>query len=388
MIAGSAYDGYNTIDPKTGNKRGLEGAATHAVTTAVIVGSLHVIVSGILKGASIAKTAYQESRLVDSAVQAQERAMSKILINRYEQKIVNYKKLLKSGNKAAASRELVKIEQETMKLMANPHAKNLLKYQGGRTTQRYYQYSERKVQEKIKQAFIKKMEKKGWNKFKLKDFRNASSGKTVGMDWDVGLVESQLQTRWINGQASKVIKKNGKYLTVRQWQKEAEKEFQKVYFKQTGYSAEGSFANITSSANKEAFKDLIVLTNPAAASKELADNTARTIKYKADVMINSHSGGLISKTGKLGEASRGMAKEIRTKLIPNIQQSKKSSEFLMDKVRGVDYFNRLEKLLREFGENKISITEAERGVKNLTGKSLTELPAYISTSLKRAIKAK
>ncbi len=388
MIAGSAYDGYQTIDPKTGKKQGFKGAATHALTTAAIMGTLHITVTGIVKSAGIAKAAYQESRLVDSAIQAQERKMSKILINQYEEKIANYKKLLKSGNKVAASQELAKIEQETMKLMANPHAKNILKYQGGTTTQRYYQYSERKIQAKIKQAFIKKMEEKGWSKFKLQEFRNASSGKTVGMDWDVGLVESQLETRWVNGQASKVIKKNGQYFTVKQWQKEAEKEFQKVYYKQTGYSAEGSFANITSSAHKEAFKDLTVLTNPAAASKELADNTARTIKYKADVMIKSHSGGFISKTGKLGEASRGMAKEIRTKLIPNIQQSKNSSEFLLDKASGVDYFNRLEKLLREFGENKISITEAERGVKNLTGKSLTELPVFISTSLKRAIKAK
>ena len=228
------------------------------------------------------------------------------------------------------------------------------------------------------------MRENGWEKFRLKGFRNTASGNSIGMDWDYGLIEDNLKTMVINGNEVKVIMKNGKPMTVRQFQKEGERLFKKAYKLETDFSAEGSFATLTTSANPEAFKDVAILKDPAMAEEDLAGHTAWTVKYKAEHMMSKHSMGFITKVGKLGEACRGLAKEIRTKLIPNLEQSR-NKLYLNDRVA---FMEQLQATLQEFGENHISVVEAERSVRKLTGKSLNELPEYISTSLRKAIEAK
>jgi len=387
MIAGSAYDGYNVVDPRTGKKMGWKGAAQNTAITVALLGVCHVAIKSAAKTCTVAQKAYSKYAF-ESAMTAQEREMSLTMVRQYEAKLLKIEKMAQKGESAAARDQALLMEKETQKLMANPHAKNYLKYNGSPGTQRAYIQYENKVKARVEARFKKMMEEKGWDKFKLKEFRNAASGDSVGMDWDIGLIEDKLKTMTINGKEVKVIMQNGKPMTIEQFQKEGEKLFRKAYHLETGYSAEGSFANLTTSANNEAFKDVAILTDPSRASKELADETARTVKYKADHMLGKHSMGFITRSGKMGEACRGLAKEIRTKLIPNLRQSKDGQKFLLDNLNGVEYFNRLETVLRQFGENRISIVEAERSVRRLTGKSLDELPAFISGSLKNAIQAK
>lgn len=369
MVADSAYDGYNTIDPKTGKKRGLEGAKDHAVFTLNVIGICNLAIKGAAKGCTISSKAFNKVR--DRFIYNQEREMTKTLIKQYEGKIQNFKQLMSKGEAGAAKQEMKLLEEETKKLMANPHAKNILKYNGSKVTTQYYQFCEKKVKEKVVNDFMKRMEAKGWSKFKLKEFRNASSGATVGMDWDIGLVEREGMR----------LTKGGKAASIEQWQKDATKEFNKAYLKQTGYSAEASFANITSSENFEAFEDVALLSNPANAKFEFAESTAKTVYKKADFMLSNHSRGFITQTGKFNETCRGLAKEIKTKLIPNL----KTSKFKLHATKGVDYFSKLQHTLERFGKNEIKITQAEREVKNLTGKSLNELPDLISNSLKGVI---
>ncbi len=369
MVAESAYDGYNTINPETGKKMGLEGAKNHAVFSLVVIGTCHLAIKGVVTSCSVASKAFNKVR--DKLVYDQEREMTKTLIKQYESKIQKFKQLMTKGKTVAAKQEMKMIQEETQKLMANPHAKNILKYNGSKVTNQYYQLCEKKIKEKVVNDFMKRMEAKGWSKFELKEFRNASSGATVGMDWDCGLIEKEGMR----------LTKGGKAASIEQWQKDATKEFNKAYLKQTGYSAEASFANITSSKNFEAFEDVSLLSNPANAKFEFAESTAKTVKAKADFMLGKHSRGFITKAGKYNEACRGMAKEIRTKLIPNL----KTSRFKLHATKGVEYFSKLQNTLERFGKNEIGITRAEREVKNLTGKSLNELPDLISNSLKGVI---
>ena len=387
MIAGSAYDGYNAVDPRTGKKMRWKGAAKNTAITLALLGVCHVAIKGAVKTCTVAKEAYSKYAF-ESAITAQEREMSLAMVNQYEAKLLKMEKLVQRGETAAAKEEAILLEKETQKLMANPHAKNYLKYNGSPATQRTYIQYENKVKARVEKRFKKMMEENGWENFELKEFRNAASGDSAGMDWDIGLIEDKLKKMTINGKEVKVIMRNGRPMTLKQFQKEGEKLFRKAYHLETGYSAEGSFANLTTTAHNEAFKDVAILTDPSRASKELADETSKTVKYKADHMLGKHSMGFITKAGKMGEACRGLAKEIRTKLIPNLRQSQNSQKFLLDNMSGVDYFTRLETVLRRFGENRTNIVEAERSVRRLTGKSLDELPAFISGSLKNAIQAK
>jgi len=387
MIAGSAYDGYNVVDPRTGKKMGWKGAAKNTAITVALLGVCHVAIKGAVKTCTVAEEAYSKYAF-ESAMTVQEREMSITMVNQYEKKLLQMEKLAQRGESAAAREQALLMEKETEKLMANPHAKNYLKYNGSPEIQRAYVQYENKVKARVEARFKKMMEERGWDKFELKEFRNAASGDSVPMDWDIGLIEDKLQTVNIKGKEIKFIMKNGRRMSVKQFQKEGEELFRKAYHLETGYSAEGSFANLTTSAHNEAFKDVAILTDPSRASRELAEETAGTVKYKADHMLGKHSAGFITKAGKMGEACRGLAKEIRTKLIPNLQQWKDGQKALLDNMNGVQYFNRLEAVLREFGENRINIVEAERSVRRLTGKSLDELPAFISGSLKHAIQAK
>ncbi|NOY23093.1 MAG: hypothetical protein GXO70_06250, partial [Acidobacteria bacterium] len=383
MVVGSAYDGYNRIDSKTGKKSGLTGAAENVGITLAILGVCHLGVKAAVKTCSAAQKTYSKYAF-ESALTAQEREMSITMVQRYESKLLKIKKLAQRGEKAAAKEQAALLEAETKKLMANPHAKNYLKYNGSNITQQAYIHYEEKIQKKVIDKFLKRMEAKGWNKFEVQNFRNKASLGSVGMDWDVGLVENNLKSKIINGKEIKVIIKNGKEMTIKQFETEAKKEFGKVYKEVTGYTAEGSFANFTTSVDNEAFRDAAILTDPSKASKKLAKSTAETVKYKADFMVGRHSKGFITKAGKYSEACRGMAKEIRTKIIPNLRQSS-NKLYLQDRI---GYMNRLYRILQNFGENKTGMAEAERQVQKLTGKSLNELSEYISSSLEKTIKAK
>ncbi len=383
MVVGSAYDGYNYIDPKTGKKSGIKGAGKNVVTTLAILGLCHLGIKTATKSCSVAAKTYNKYA-VEGALTAQEREMSINMVKQYETKLQKLERLSKQGDRQALKEYSKVMKKETEKLMANPHAKNYLKYNGSEATQRLYLHYEKRVKAKVASRFKKMMRENGWEKVKLKEFRNAASGNSVGMDWDYGLIEDNLKTMTINGREVKVIMKNGKPMTVRQFQKEGEKLFRKAYHLETGYSAEGSFANLTTTANPEAFKDVAILKDPAMAEKDLAGHTAWTVKYKAEHMMGKHSMGFVTKVGKLGEACRGLAKEIRTKLIPNLEQSQ-NKLYLNDRVA---FMEQLQTTLQAFGENRISVVEAERSVRKLTGKSLNELPEYISTSLRKVIKAK
>jgi hypothetical protein len=383
MVAGSAYDGYNYINPKTGKKEGFAGAAKNVGMTLAILGVCHVGIKAVTKTTSLASNAYKKYAF-ESALTAQEREMSLTLVHRYEQKLAKLEQMVQRGESKAAQKQATLLEKETIKLMANPHAKNYLKYRGAQTTQQMYVRFEKKVRSRVEARFRKVMEEKGWRNLKLKEFRNASSLDSVGMDWDYGLIEDELETAIINGRKVKVLYKNGKPRTIRQFQDEAGEEFKKVYFKETGYSAEGSFATLTTSVNEEAFKDVAILTDASKAAKRYARSTEKTVKYKAEHMMSNKSQGFITRAGKLLEASRGLAKEIRTKLIPNLRQSK-NKLYLNERIA---YMQQLEVVLQDFGENRIDAIAAERAVRNLTGKSLVDLPAYISRSLRKAIIAK
>ena len=385
MVVGSAYDGYNTIDPKTGKKAGIEGAAKHAGKALVLMGVLHAGIKGAVKTATVAEEAYRKYGF-QNALTDKEREMSLSMVKRYEEKIKQIEKLAERGEKDAAKTQSLMLKKETAKLMANPHAKNYLKYHGSEITRRIYLGNEKKIQRRVVERFKHDMQKRGWDKFEVQEFRNAASGDSIGMDWDLGLVEKDLKTIAVNGKEVKVIIKNGKPMTIEQFQNEGRKVFNAAYKKVTGYSAEGSFANLTTSAHAESFADVGILTNPAMADKELAEETANTVKYKAKLMQSEHSAGFVTKVGKIQEDCRGMAKEIKTKLIPNLLQAKNLSAKAYKK--HFSYLDKLEDILGRFGKNEIDVVQAERAVKNLTGKSLTELPEYIGNSVKKAILSK
>ncbi len=384
MVAASAYDGYNTIDPKTGKKIGIKGALSEGGLTLATVGMIHFATTKVINRCSLSKNVYKKYA-IDAAHYEQERKASIKMVKNFEERIKNIEQQLVGGNTLVVKKNAQIMEDDVKKLMASPQAKNYLKYQAPESVQRIYNHYEQKVRNKIIDDFKKRMKKLGWQDFDVKEFRNAKSLNSVGMDWDLGLIEEHLETKVINGIPKKVIKKGGKYLTIEQFQKEAEKEFQKSYKDITGYSAEGSFANLTTSVHKESFRDLEILNDAAKARPEFAKDTAETVRYKAEIMKSARV-GLITKTGKYNEMCRGLGKEIEFKLIPNLKQSKKISKKTLESQ--IKYFTSLKDILMKFGKNEISIVEAEIRVRNLTGESIPDIAKFVSSNLETAIKSK
>ena len=146
------------------------------------------------------------------------------------------------------------------------------------------------------------------------DYRNASSGKSVGMDADWGIDETAKITR------------NGKPVSAYECMLEGQKSWNAKYEKITGQKAELSWENVTSHVHPEAYRNMEILKANGADAKmrdllnrtSLADaqQIADVTRFKADEMLN---GKQFPRLVYVREAARGSAKDLGGKFLPAIE---------------------------------------------------------------------
>ena len=199
---------------------------------------------------------------------------------------------------------------------ADPTAKAILKYEKpySKIGQDFNLELDR-IHTAVKGEFYKDMKAKGFDDFTITAIRNASSGKSVGMDADWGIVE---------GKDVKFMR-NGKRVSVYEVMSEGQKSWNAQYKKTTGQSAEASWENITSHVHPEAYRNMDILkTNGADAymrnllrktSLSDAQQIADVSRFKADEMLNGKD---FPRLVYVREAARGSAKDMTTKFLPAI----------------------------------------------------------------------
>ena len=120
-----------------------------------------------------------------------------------------------------------------------------------------------------------------------------------------------------------MLRRNGKRVSVREWQCEATESWNRIYKKSTGFDAQKSWENQTTHADPEAYRNIEILKYSKEAnnmdeilSKLNASDAQQVfdvVRYKADVML---SGKDFPRLVYVREAARGTAKDMMSKLLP------------------------------------------------------------------------
>jgi len=208
---------------------------------------------------------------------------------------------------AAAERE---VAESVAAINGSWHAKTLLKYGGDEATGQAFVQRVEALYKQVMPDFLGNLKAMGYDTSRLQfeATRNASSAGTVGLDLDLALRQTPGQ----------VITKNGRAVSMATFQHEAQQAYNRAYFARTGYSAEQSLINLTTSAHVEAF------TQGMRGSKDIPmtfESLTRWDRQRAgEVLVAKTSGTPLEGFTQAAEASRAIEKELRLRVIPDLRK--------------------------------------------------------------------
>lgn len=289
------------------------------------------------------------------------------------------KRLADAGASGAPAEEIMRLQAEVREKVAlvngSPHAKNFLKYKGDAGSQKAFNAHLRAVHADVEAKFHANMQAKGWNQPPLKEFRNAASSGTVGMDYDIGL----------DAQMARSISRDGKPGNINEWQQDAQNAWNEAYKASTKLDAEQAWETITTHAHPESYKDMAWLAkNKSGVSKAWGQQGADVTRYKSWHMMNDKS---LDRMTKLQEISRGAAKDMQTKLNPILDKVKPTGKSLTAFNKSREHWNKVRQILTDFGENNIDPITADRRIRELTGgKSIPDVVEDMTYLLEGAVK--
>ena len=220
-------------------------------------------------------------------------------------------------------------------------AKSYLKYDAPPRMGKAYTEVYNDILDDAVSAYKMGMREAGFNDQKIAQYRNASSIDT-GMDADMGVIEAPEIQRVVGSDGKVtykkvvVITKNGKRVPMRVYQEEGSKIMAQAFRKVSGgYSAHGSFVDVTTRVHPESYKDLAWLGLPKAGPHSDLPNVTKKIDQvfgkidpdltpqslgvtltKAEIMFKEHPE--LTPLGSMMENCRGTAKDLDTKFIPMV----------------------------------------------------------------------
>lgn len=283
--------------------------------------------------------------------------------------------LKKAGEAGASAETIAKLQEQIKKaaaaVSADYHAKIYLKYKGDLYAQKAYNANMRAVHAEVEAKFHEKMAQKGWERVKLREFRNASSWDSVGMDYDIG-IDKETANRLI---------KNGKRASPFEWQRDAQKAWDEAYKEVTGTSASRAWETVTTPFHAEAYRDLAWLSlDKSKIKKAWAQQAADVTRYKAWRVLNDPN---LDKITALQEVSRGTAKDVKTKLLPlldlAIKRASPESVKKMELYKG--RWEEVQKVLEDFGKNDLDPIEASRKIRAITGRDIPQVVEDVASTL-------
>ena len=170
---------------------------------------------------------------------------------------------------------------------------------------------------------------------------------------------------------------------------DAQSAWRKAYHETTGYSAEQSFENITTSIHKEAYKDLSWIGDDVIKHVKVNEIKPTWAGQAADVTAvkNYEMFKSLDRLQAVIESGRGMAKDIQTKLLPVLESSAKKLPKSASRIKGgvdpatgkpvkglIQKWSEIRDILKTAADNPV---EADRKIRVLTGKSIYEVTGDI-----------
>jgi len=349
FLAAQAFQGYRA----GGWKQAGENLAISYVTGKVVQ-------YGLTKAFSAAGQLFKPTtkEAFELARFKQSRAAGEALVKdleRTEGEVIRLRAAIKRGDPGAEEKlkqALVAREAKVAAVHENMHAKNYLKYKGNYHTQKIFNEDLGNIHQRTQNKFHEAMEAKGWSKTQLKEFRNASSAGTSGMDYDIGLDEA----------ATLLLTRNGQKATLQQWQKDAQQAWNQAYKAVTGRSAQRSWETVTTSAHPEAYKDLAWLSgNPSAVSKLWTQQAADVTRFKNWHTMNDPN---LTIYEKLQEVSRGTSKDMQTKLLSTLSKAANSGSGNTEALQQTNqYWRKIYGILEKFGKGDADPVTTSRKIR-------------------------
>lgn len=233
------------------------------------------------------------------------------------------------------------------------------------------------IHSETEKKFHSIMKDKGWNQQKLREFRNASSGASVGMDHDVGLVERSFWKRNKDGALvfDPWLTQNGKPASTSRWQADAEEAWEEAYRQVTGRSGKTSGETLTTKGHAEAYADTAWLGDKEWKTAKLwqvkgsrAQQSADVTRYKMWHTLNNPE---LTELQKIIEITRGAAKDANTKVLPALQEElrravpgSKAAEALKG---ALGQWQAVTEVMSKLGNRAIDPIEGQRLIRQLTG---------------------
>jgi len=294
------------------------------------------------------------------------------LVDDYQRAYKEYQRAMEFG---AGAGEIQRMEQELQRKASSMNstieAKMYLKKLGaeGKAADAVEDYIFRlgKNHEAVEKEWQKIMVDKGYHdvpSWNLRDFRNSSSAGSVGMDYDRGIIDK-----------GRTFSKDYVRVSTAAMNEDAQKAWNEAYRKVTGHSAERSWETITTSVHKEAYSDLAWIGDETCKHVKVNEILAGRAGQAGDVTavkaFDMFNDPKLTRLQGLVEASRGMSKDIKTKLLPVLEQSGK--QFPNTAARHAEnarYWQEVQKILDTAAADPI---EADKKMRLLTGKSITEV---------------
>ena len=356
-VASEAFRGYHRLD-ENGNPRGWLGAAQDAAKA-------YIFAKAFEYGASKAKQ-WVTGRGPDGMTVAERQQLAEFRRARTQGELQAREfaraqaDLERAARQGASPQVITRLQnqcrQAAAAVHANPHAKNYLKFKGDYHAQRAYNAHMRANHAETEARFHEIMQRRGWNRQPLREFRNAASGDSVGMDHDIGLDEAAMQALRLNGRPASIY----------QWQQDAQRAWDEAYAQVTGQSAARSWETVTTSVHAESYRDLNWLcSDKSQIQRAWGQQAADVTRYKNWHMLNDPTLGRYT---ALQEVSRGTAKDIGTKLQKLFDAARPASPQAAEALaRSRRHWTKIQSILEAYGNNTIDPVYASRRIREVTG---------------------
>ena len=229
--------------------------------------------------------------------------------------------------------------------------------------------------------FYKGMAKQGFSFHKIKQFRNASSKGSVGMDADIGMADETAR-----------ITCNGRRVSLNDWQKAGAPTLKDSYKKACGGDLDRAWGQLTTSQVSEGYRntDWLTKTGTQEEMRDLlngmslsdAEQAMDVTLYKAWDMLEKQS-AKFPRLLMVREACRGTVKDMDTKFLKALDarilglktlKAQKGASFSANEQRELsrltsarEYYGGVRETLNDVGQGKISPGEYEDAIRKRTG---------------------
>ena len=343
--------------------KGIEfGAGLAAKGSLALFGENSILFKPVLGPSRNARLAFAEAKMKQDVKDAES------LIGLYQEKQTAL--ALMKTRRPAGSPELQQAEKELKQLAASLnssyHCKWLLKYKAHPSVRRSFSAMVDESYRETTPGMLRLLEKQGYDvsNLRFKPTRNASSAGTSSMDLDLALQEPP----------GLVITKGGKPVSISEFQRDAQQALNEAYHSATGFSANRSEVNLTTSLHSESYASKALLKKNVNFSRLTPDEVASIGKVLNVKMDKIQNDPVLSEIAKVQSQCREAAKEIENMLLKDLRQklqtAKPGSPEAQQAAADITYWTDMLKNFKQISmqeTNPYTILELDRAVRAQTG---------------------